>query len=406
MTTAPPSLVPGSGAESEALIQEARRRQRRRYLLTGLVIVVLAGAAGVVVSQIGPSGRPPARQDLRHKAAPRGPAPRPSGRALPRFFADAVTTPEGNGPLQVRSSANGALVTGQFMGVSALAATGPGSYVIAEPAAAPQCWTRLYRVQLTGQGRLGRLTPVGPELPGWVPSLAASAGGQVIGYALSGCANGHPGYVGVYNTRTSRLREWGGVNIAGVNSGGKPRSVTVGWSLSMSANGRLLAFTGWNEARNGRFTRQVVRVLPTNAPAGTVAQRSRVMLSGPVALPELAAVALSPAARSFYLCTRSFRRGRLERKIAVYATATGSRERVIATLTGTVTETGCQMALDSTGRFLLLTSSVSPRGHPHPETAVLRLARINLTTRAVAVLSMKLPWGAGMNPPTGMSTAW
>jgi len=79
---------------------------------------------------------------------------------------------------------------------------------------------------------------------------------------------------------------------------------------------------------------------------------------------------------------------------------------VIATLTGTVTQTSCLTALDTAGRFLLLTDSVSPQGHPHPVTAVLRLARIDLTTRAVAVLSIKLPWGAGMDQPTGMDTAW
>ena len=65
----------------------------------------------------------------------------------------------------------------------------------------------------------------------------------------------------------------------------------------------------------------------------------------------------------------------------------------------------CQMALDPTERSLLLTESVSkPEGYPG--TPVLRLARIDLTTRAVAVLSVKLPRGGGMDPYTGMSTAW
>jgi hypothetical protein len=330
---------------------------------------------------------------------------------VPGFFADAVTTPEGNGPLEVRSSATGALVARQVMriavGVSALAATGPRSFVIAEPDIAPRCGTRLYRVQLTGRGHLGGLTPVGPALPGWVASLAASTGGRVIGYAVSGCGKGKPGYLGVFDTRTGRSRAWGEVNVSG-NTG----SVALSGPLSMSANGRLLAFTGWDLAGNwrvlggGHFTHQVVRVLPTDAAAGSVAQRSHVVLSAPLSQPTLSAVALSPGARSIYLCTRSARRGRTVRTITGYATATGDRQRVIATLTGAVTPTSCQMALDPSGRFLLLTSSVSPQGHPHPETAVLRLARIGLTTRAVAVLRIKLPWGAGMDPPTGMNTAW
>jgi hypothetical protein len=408
MTTAPPGLVPDSGAESEAVIREARKRQHRRYLLTGLAIVVLAGAAGVGVSQIAPGGQLPGHQGLRHQGAPRRESAPSSGRAgVPEFFADALTSGEGNGSLEVRSSANGALVAEQtariVVGVTALAATGPGEFVIAEPAIAPGCGTRLYRVQLTGRGQLGRLAQVGPELPGGVLSLAASAGGQVIGYALSGCGKGHPGYVGVFNTRTGWSRTWGGVDFAGANVSGKPHSLSLGWSLSMSANGRLLAFTGWNVAENWRFTRQVVRVLPTDAPAGTLAERSQVVLSRPLFPPELGAVALSPRGKSFYLCTRSASRNGIVRKIAAYATATGSRRQVIGTLTGGFTETTCQMALDSTGRFLLLTDSANS---PRPGTVVLRLAKIDLTTRAAAVLSIKLPQGSGMNPSTGMITAW
>jgi hypothetical protein len=179
----------------------------------------------------------------------------------------------------------------------------------------------------------------------------------------------------------------------------------------MSASGHLLAFTGWDLTGNwhvlgeGHFTRQVVRVLPTSAAAGTVAQRSHVVLSGTLSLPALTAVALSPDARSFYLCTRTSFGHRSAREIAAYATATGRRQRVITTLTGTFPSSSCQMALDPTGRSLLLTESVSnPQGYPG--TPVLRLARIDLTTGATAVLGVKLPRGAGMDPYTGMSTAW
>jgi hypothetical protein len=409
MTTAP-RLAPDRGNDAEALIREARRRQRRRYLLIGLVATLLAGA-GVAASQIGQGGRPPAHQHLRPPGVPRVPsAPPPVAAAMPRFFSDAVTTAEANGPLEVRSSATGALVARQVTriaaGVSALAATGPHSFVLAEPVTAPRCGTRLYRVRLTGRGRLGRLAPVGSELPGWVSSLAAGTGGRVIGYALSGCAKGSPGHIGVVNARTGRSREWGEVNVSG-----NPGNVALSGPVSMSANGRLLAFTGWDLAGNwhvlgeGHFTRQVVRVLPTSAAAGTVAQRSHVVLSGALSRPALAAVALSPDARSFYLCTTSSSGRRGARQIAAYATATGRRQQVIATLTGAFIPPSCQMALDPAGRSLLLTESVS-NPHGSQGTPVLRLARIDLTTRAVAVLSVKLPQGGGMDPYTGMSTAW
>ena len=85
---APPGLAAGTGAESEAIIREARRRQHRRYLRTGLAIVVLAGAAGVAVSQIEPGGRLPAHQGLRHRGGPRGTSAALPGRAgVPGFFA-------------------------------------------------------------------------------------------------------------------------------------------------------------------------------------------------------------------------------------------------------------------------------------------------------------------------------
>jgi hypothetical protein len=72
MKTTLPGWLPDTGAESEALIKEARRRQHRRYLLTGLAIVVLAGAAGLTVSQVGPGGQPPAHQGRRHPDAQGG----------------------------------------------------------------------------------------------------------------------------------------------------------------------------------------------------------------------------------------------------------------------------------------------------------------------------------------------
>lgn len=415
MTTAPPRPVPDP-AEAEALIREARRRQRRRYLLTGLVAAVLAGAVGVTVSQIGPGGRPPAHHRLPHPGAPRPKnVPPPAAAAVPRFFAGAVTTAAANGPLEVRSSVTGALVaehvTRIATSVSALAATGPRSFVIAQPALAPGCGTRLYRVRLTGRGRLGRLTPVGAALPGWVSSLAASTGGRVIGYAVAGCAKGRPGYIGVLDTRTGRSRQWGEVNVSG-NRG----NVALSGPLSMSADGRMLAFTGWDLAGHwqvlggGHFTHQVVRVLPTGAAAGTVAQRSHVVLSTPpLAQPDLTAVALSPDARSFYLCTRSYSGHRGVREIAAYTTATGRRQRVIATQTGSFIPPACQMALDPAGRSLLLTESVSdPSSDPavSPGTPLLHLAKIDLATRAVAVLNIKLPASGGMDPYTGMSTAW
>jgi hypothetical protein len=334
---------------------------------------------------------------------------------LPRFFADTVDTVQGNGPLQVRDSATGRLVAqgkpmfGVPPGITALVATTGRSFVNAAPAGNDvSCVMRLYRVNLNAQGRLGRLSPLGKAVRGYVWSLAASVGGQVTGYAASGCAKGQPGYLAVLDTHTGRTRHWSDVSLAGES----PGNVAMGWPfLSMSANGRVLAFAGadvagnWHAVGYGHLTRQVVRVLPTGAAPGTVAQRSHVVLSRPLSGPELAAVAISPDGGSFYLCTRSYRQDKYVMTIAAYTTAAGGRQRVIATLPGAIIPTTCQMALDPAGRFLLVTDSLSnPQGYPG--IPVLRLARIDLTMRAVAVLNIKLPRGGGMDPYAGMSTAW
>jgi hypothetical protein len=223
---------------------------------------------------------------------------------LPRFFADTVDSVEGNGPLQVRDSATGRLVAEDehTFGVTAMAATGARSFVIAAPVGDNfSCVTRLYRPKLSSHGRVGRLSPLSAEVRGEVWSLAASANGRVIGYAVSGCGKGQPGYLGVLDARTGRTRKWRDVSLGGVS----PGDVAVnGPFLSMSAGGRLLAFAGWDVAGNwhvvgyGRFTRQVVRVLPTGAAAGTLAQRSHTVLSRPLSQPELAAVNLRACLRT------------------------------------------------------------------------------------------------------------
>jgi hypothetical protein len=374
-------------ADPEALIKEARRRQRRRRIAIGLALVVLAGAAvGITAGLSGPGGHSPERRSL---------SPAPSSGAFaasawPAFFADAVVTGEGNGPLEVRTSASGRLVAQTMVAVSALAAAGPGRFVIASQVG-DGCATRLYRVQVSDQGRLGALSQVGPELRGLVWSLAASAGGQMIGYAVSGCIKGDPGYIAIFDTRTGFTRQWGDVNAGGIS----PGNVALDGELSISANGRLLAFTGWNVAGNGRNISQFARVLPTDAPAGTVAERSRIVLRRPVSEHQLAAASLSPDGASFYLCTQS---GRVS-NVASYRTSTGTLQQNLAGLGRSLL--GCSMALDPSGRFLLVPGSLTSGSRP-----MLKVAEIDVATRAVTILTIQLARGGGMDPPTGMIAAW
>jgi hypothetical protein len=397
--TARSGWLPDVSADPEALIKEARRRQHRRYMMVCLVVVaVLAAAAGITVGVTGLSGQGLSRQGPRGRPLP-GDEGRsssaPSARsAMPRFFADGITFSEGDGPLEVRASANGRLAAQEehMAGVYGLAATGDDSFVIALQVG-DECAARLYRVRLGGQGRPGVLSPVGPEVHGLVWSLAADAGGGVIGYAVSGCAKGGPGYIGIVDTRTGRSRQWSDVAVAGESAG----NVAMSGALSISAGGGLLAFTGWNLAADGRYTSQVVRVLPATAAAGTVAERSHVVLSRPVSQPGLTAVRLSPSGALLYLSTQSGP----ATTVAEYRTSTGSFLEDLASLMGTSAPRQSSMALDTSGRFLLVPYSLSQASRP-----TLNAAIIDIATRAVTTVTIQLPRTAGMDQETGMDAAW
>jgi hypothetical protein len=407
MTTAAPRRLPDAGADPEALIKEARRRQRRRRTAIGLaVVVLLAGTAGIAVSLTGPGGHSPGRQAPRRlPASPATSAAAFGASGLPRFFADAVITGEGNSSLEVRASGSGALVAQEehMTGVLALAAAGADSFVFALQVG-DGCAAQIYRIQLNGKGQPGAPAPVGPELHGLVWSMAADADGRVIGYTTSGCEKGDPGYIRVYDTRTARSRQWSDVNV-----GLSPGNVAVsGGALSMSASGRLLAFAGADVAGNGRTTSQVVRVLPTTAPAGTVAERSHVVLSRPESGSTLAAASLTPSGASFYLCTQTWSRTGHVTEVARYRTSDGALQQDLTSLRGTRTYMGCSMALDASGQFLLVPYSLNPRVEVSPASlyAMLKVAEINTTSGAVRTLTISLPGAGGMSPPVGMDAAW
>jgi len=391
---ADPQALAHTGADPLALIKEARRRQHRRYMMVCLVVVVLL-AVGMTVGLTVLNGHGRSRQRPRGRPSPRDEARASARSAMPRFFADDIVFAEANGSLEVRASANGQLVAEEerMPGVYGLAATGDDSFVVALQAD-DGCTARLYQVRLGDQGRPGRLAPVGPELRGLVSSLAADAGGGVIGYAISGCAKGDPGYIGIVDTRTGHSRQWSDVDVGGES----PGNVAIGGALSISASGGLLAFTGWDGTADGRATSQVVRVLPVTAAAGTVAQRSHVVLSRAVSQPELTGVSLSPGGASFYLSAQSGR----TITVAEYRTSTGRFVADLASLKGTPTPMRSPMTLDTSGRWLLFPYRLVYQGR----RPMLTVAMIDITTRAVTTVTMQLPEGAGMDPETGMDAAW
>ncbi len=114
-----------------------------------------------------------------------------------------------------------------------LAATGPGSFVVGLMTPS-DCSTQFFRFRLNGQGRPGALTPVGPTLPGDLSVDRRQRGRRA--HRLRDRPRRLPerprlgSYLGVFDPAPARP--------------GSGRMCPLFMSqLSMSADGRLLAFT-------------------------------------------------------------------------------------------------------------------------------------------------------------------
>jgi hypothetical protein len=275
------------------------------------------------------------------------------------------------------------------------------------------CTSRLYRATLSANGRLGRLTRLGPVILGIVASVVADASASVIGYFAAPCAkSASGGYLAVLNARTGKVRRWTGVAMYG--SGG---SVATGSALSMSANGRLAAFTGTAAEADGKVIGQHVWILRTSAAAGPIARRGRVVIARPNSSPQLSTAVLSPDGRSFYLCTVATK-GTVSAHRTVTQTAVITDRRIssgastvtVAKLTATGVTfmgegLGCPMAMTPNAHYLLAPYSL----HYASSTEVgprMQVARISMAGRSVDVMSFRLPGSAGMSVATGISIAW
>jgi hypothetical protein len=409
----------GTAAEAEALIAEARARARRRRRRIAVAVVCAAAlAAGGLAAAGAFSGSGPGAR------ASNGPTPPLTAPASPpRYFLYTQDSAGAYDWLQIRDSATGNLVAQPhpplpgYLPPWGMAATGPGSFVVGMMTPS-DCATQFFRLRLNDRGRPGALTRVGPTLPGELTAMAVSAGGGLIGYAIddSGCKTGGTSlgiYLGVLDVHSGQTRQW-------------THAVRVS-QLSMSANGRLLAFTDTIERpiQNGGFEimGMRVRVLPTDAPPGTLAERSRAVVRTSASFSPMGGttVLLSPSGTSFYLCSQPFtllRRGASRAtetaRIIAYRTATGKATGVIATFAASYPMTkngayppalGCSsMALDTTGRFLLVPYLVS---HLNPGDSYsggsLRTAIINTATGARSAWTLR--FGAG-SVPESMTVAW
>jgi hypothetical protein len=382
-----------------------------RTVVTGAAALALA-ACGTLSSAAcaGPgAGHGTALASASASAPAPAPAPRASARtAAPRFFADLVQGELGDqSPLQVRESSTGRLVA-QDLQVQAngLAALANGrTFVVAEQVGT-SCFTRLYRLRLNGRGQPGRPIPLPvPRLRGVLFSLVASGTGNVLGYAASGCSKGERGFIGVVHVRSGRTVRWGHIDLGGES----PGNVGLNGALSMSSNGRLLAFPAFTLSADSTVTGQDVRVLPVDAPPGTVAQRSRIVRAGPYppAHPLLASAVLSLSGRTLYTCTSLAPSGHAVR-LSADRSSSGRLRRTLATLTvpgsARSAEGYCPIALDGQGRQLLVPYAIRYPRNPGAAPQ-LRIARMAISTGRVTVLTVRLPAG-GMQPATGLLIAW
>jgi hypothetical protein len=336
-----------------------------------------------------------------------------SAAGQPRYFADIVrfSGSLGAGPVQIRSSATGALVPHQpAIQALGIAAYDGGSRLLIARQAGDACASRLYSATLSGRGVLGRLSRIGPRLHGLVWALAADTDGTIVGTTIAGCEKGQSGYLAVIHIRAGSVRRYGSVNLGG--TGG---DLALGFGLSMSANGRLLAFTGEATSAGGTNAGQRVWVLRTAAPAGTLAQRSRVVLSRPNSGPALSSVVLSPDGRSFYLCTVSTKGTVSAHKpvtqtavITARQTSDGASTSRLAKLTATgVTFQGfgCTIALTPNGRYLLAPYQLR-YGKNTMVPPLVRAAVIRTSSHARRSISFRLPGSGGMSVAIGISVAW
>jgi hypothetical protein len=408
----------GAAAEAQALIEEARAhaRRRRRRIIGVAVICAAALAAGALAAT---GGFPGSRPGQRHATGRPGAVI--SLASPPRYFLYAQQSGGAYYWLQIRESATGELVAQpqpqppDYLPPYSLAATGPRSFVVGMMTPS-DCATRFFRLQLDNQGRPGALTPFGPTLPGELTALAASAGGGLIGYAIdkTGCATGGTslgGYLGVLDLRDGRTRQWT-----------NPFPIT---QLSMSANGNLLAFTHATgpplQGGGLQVTGLQVLLLPTDAPPGTVAERSRVVASTAPDLSAEPTVLLSPSGTTFYLCSQPFTRPQPgtsqvveTARIVAYRTATGKPTGVLAAFTASfipnpdgtdpLTVSCSSMALDTSGRFLLVPYQLSYANpavyYPGPSDSA---AIINTATGARSSWTLQFD---GDDGPDAMTIAW
>lgn len=380
-TITPPAAAPPSrrGRSADRPGQPAFRRHRR--LLTSVAAAIAVVAIAVTATMAATSGAPAHDQSATPGSKPaHGPA---TTRPAPPFLVGMTFGSAGNRNLGVFNA-----VTGQrtdvvqpkkgFSFVGAAATGASNSFIVAQSPLKGGCYTLFYRLTLNSRGDLAGMTPlavprVNGDLSSSISGLAASANGQIIGYAANACGPGH-GWVGVIHEGSGQTRVWS-LTAKGL------------LSLTMSASGHLLAF---DNSRNYGGD-DMILALRTDSPAGPMEQHARIVLPTTSGVSEAGSIALIDGGRTLLAC----REVHHDAILTSYDAATGAKIARLHTWPH-VDEAPCQIAVTPSGGDVLVTDiGTHDIG-----------SRLHLATGRVRLVPDSPPGGknAGTNDPFGI--AW
>ncbi|HEV2244422.1 MAG TPA: hypothetical protein VGR98_25515, partial [Streptosporangiaceae bacterium] len=258
--------APAAMQDLEDLIIRRSRRARQKDGRRRRVMVPVAAAAAVTAVAVLAVALPQAL-GLR-QAGQRPPAAPPAG---PKFL---IEDRGGIFPLVVRNAATGALVARvnlkerrerPFTYVFPVT-TPDGRTFVAVIYQLDPCRSWLYQFRLSAQGQPTTPTAFAalPTAGRQILSLAVSENGQRLAYVATGCGSPGPTYLAVTDIATRQTRRWS-----------LPAGSGVG-DVSLTANGSLLSYIFEpNSSPNSWQNSSVVRVMPTDAAPGNVAERGR-----------------------------------------------------------------------------------------------------------------------------------
>jgi hypothetical protein len=254
--------------------------------LAAAVAVVVIIAAAIAVPRLLPSGRVP-HTTVAGSASP------------PPFLVQLPYTGASNAPLVVQAATahrvTGTLPPPPHSAWRAVAARGDAGAFVAAASDAATCSTRIYTFIVTTTGTPTGLAPFGTVITGELPSndsLAASANGGAVAYGFTNClprvSTGIP-FESIGLMRANGIaRQWS-----------LPPTAALG-SLSLSADGRTLAFEEQAPLANG----SAVQILATRSPSGSTATTGRLVL-GRHGAASPASAAISPDGTTIYITTRT-----------------------------------------------------------------------------------------------------